>query len=105
MVLSHSPNSVQMGAADSSDFFMQELQISILNHPAHFTRFHNSRARQMRRRGIDRGRQEGETDSVERVKVRERSVPEGALHSLSSFCLSLFFLFSWSCQLLPSQWL
>ncbi len=75
LVLFHSPNAVQMGEANFPDFFVQVLHISILNHHAHFTRFHNTRARQKRRR--DRGgdgerereRQEGETDREEREGV------------------------------------
>lgn len=98
LLVSHSPNAIQMGEADFLQLFfffcVQRLQINILNH-AHFTK-----KQEWDRRGgetVKRGRvrqKMGETDRMEREGDWRSSVPEG-----------VYLLFSRSCQPVPSEWL
>lgn len=76
-----------MDEADFPEIFVRGLHICILNHPAHFARFHNTRAKQLRKR--DRGEDgERQTGRWDRQRDRRSGVPEGVSLSSSAGAVS-----------------
>lgn len=76
-----------MDEADFPEIFVRGLHICILNHPAHFARFHNTRVKQLRKR--DRGEDgERQTGRWDRQRDRRSGVPEGVSLSSSAGAVS-----------------